>query len=157
MIKVIDEKVMAETTSKALASPRLRMNYNYHELSDPVQRMLNAIEPESYIRPHMHKDPDKTEMFIILKGRGVVVIFDDKGEVLEHHLLEAGGNTLAVEISPGVWHSVFSLDKGTIFLEIKDGPYEAISDKGFASWAPVPDDAEAANIYLEKLRAALGY
>jgi cupin fold WbuC family metalloprotein len=148
---------MEETSRKACASGRLRMNYDYHELSDPVQRMLNAIEPESYIRPHMHKDPDKTEMFIILKGRGVVVIFDDKGEVLEHHLLEAGGNTLAVEISPGVWHSVFSLDKGTIFLEIKDGPYEAISDKGFASWAPVPDDAEAANIYLEKLRAGLGY
>ncbi|MBE9536900.1 MAG: WbuC family cupin fold metalloprotein [Proteobacteria bacterium] len=157
MIKLIDEKVMAETASKALASPRLRMNYNYHELSDPVQRMLNAIEPESYIRPHRHKNPDKTEMFIVLKGRGVVVIFDNEGNVVEHYLMEAGGNTLAVEIPPGVWHSIFSLDKATVFLEVKDGPYAAISDKGFASWSPVPDDSEAAKKYLERLRASLGY
>lgn len=157
MIKLIDEKVMMESTSRAASSPRLRMNYNYHELSDPVQRMLNAIEPESYIRPHRHKEPDKTEMFVVLKGRGVVVVFDDEGNVKEHYLMEVGGNTLGVEIPPGIWHSIFSLDKGTVFLEIKDGPYEAINDKGFASWSPVPDDSEAVRKYLEKLRCSLGY
>ena len=37
-MKLIDEKLLDETTQKAKQSPRLRMNYNFHEtLDDPGQ------------------------------------------------------------------------------------------------------------------------
>lgn len=143
LIKVIDRKLLEKTSEKAAASPRRRMNYNFHELSDPVQRMLNAIEPESYIRPHRHLDPDKMEMFIVLKGRGAVITFDDDGQVLECFKLDADGETLGLEIPPGVWHTVVSMEVGTVFLEIKDGPYLPSTDKDFAEWAPLPDTPEA--------------
>lgn len=143
MIKVIDRKLMEETSKKAAASPRQRMNHNFHELSDRVQRMLNAIEPGSYIRPHRHLDPDKMEMFIVLKGKGVVITFDDNGQVLECFLLEAGGETIGLEIPPGGWHTVVSREEGTVFLEVKDGPYVPSTDKDFADWAPLPDTPEA--------------
>lgn len=143
LIKVIDRKLLVETSKKAVASPRRRMNHNFHELSDPVQRMLNAIEPGSYIRPHRHLDPDKMEMFIVLKGRGAVITFDDDGLLLECFKLEAGGETLGVEVAPGVWHTVVSSEVGTVFLEIKDGPYLPSTDKDFAEWAPFPDTPEA--------------
>lgn len=136
MIKIIDKKLMEATSNRAMHSPRSRMNFNLHELADPVQRMLNAIEPGSYVRPHRHLDPDKTELFVILKGKGVIVTFSEDGTINSVVHLENGGENLAVEIPPGIWHTVISLEKGTVFLEIKDGPYIAATDKDFASWAP---------------------
>lgn len=150
MIKIINEKLLGETSEKARLSPRKRMNFNLHELTDPVQRMLNAIEPGSYVRPHRHLDPDKTELFVILKGKGAVVTFDDEGKIKDVVPLETGGETLGVEIPPEVWHSVISLEKGTVFLEIKDGPYVATTDKDFAKWSPRPG-SEAEKKYLDDL------
>ena len=105
--------------------------------------MLNAIEPGSYIRPHRHLDPDKMEMFIVLKGKGAVITFDDNGQMLECFTLDAGGEKLGVEIPPGVWHTVISVEEGTVFLEVKDGPYLPSTDKDFAAWAPLPDTPDA--------------
>ena len=52
-MKIINEQLLDETTARAKQSPRLRMNYNFHEeLDDPVNRLLNAMEPGTYIRPH---------------------------------------------------------------------------------------------------------
>ena len=47
----IDSELFDHITERARKSPRLRINFNFHELDDPANRMLNAIEPESYIRP----------------------------------------------------------------------------------------------------------
>ena len=45
-MKIINEQLLDETQAKALQSPRLRMNYNFHEkLDDPINRLLNAMEP----------------------------------------------------------------------------------------------------------------
>ena len=85
-----------------------------------------------------------------MKGRGAVIIFDDTGRVTDTHILEAGGNTLGVEIPPGVWHSILSLEEGTVFFEVKDGPYIATTDKDFAPWAPAPGD-ENVQSYLKEL------
>ena len=150
MIKLIGKREMEETTEKARRSPRLRMNFNYHELPDPVQRMLNAIEPGSYIRPHRHLNPPKVEVFIVLRGKGAVMIFDDAGNVTESFLLEAGGEITGIEVPPGQWHSIVSLEKGTVFFEVKDGPYVALTDKDFAPFAPAPEDP-AHRDYLKKL------
>ena len=105
--------------------------------------MLNAIEPGSYIRPHRHLDPDKMEMFVVLKGNGAVITFDDNGQMLECFMLEADGEMLGVELPPGVWHTVVSMEEGTVFVEVKDGPYLPSTDKDFAAWAPLPDTPEA--------------
>ena len=150
MIKRIDRRLMQETTEKAKGSPRLRMNHNFHELSDPVQRMLNAVEPGSYIHPHRHLDPPKVELFLVLKGRGALFAFNDAGEVTECCLLEAGGETPGVEVPSGTWHTIVSLEEGTVFLEVKDGPYVPLTDKDFAPFAPSPEDP-ASSAYLEEL------
>ncbi len=43
---VIDNKILDDLTAQAKASPRLRMNYNFHQsLEDKCHRMLNAVEP----------------------------------------------------------------------------------------------------------------
>lgn len=51
-IKVIDSELLESLVAKAKNSPRLRQNYNLHDSYDePCQRLLNAIEPDSYLPP----------------------------------------------------------------------------------------------------------
>ena len=151
MHKIISEQTLTELSQKAAGLPRKRLNFNYHEdLADPINRMLNAFEPGSYVQPHKHENPDKREVFMILKGSLVVVIFDGSGNPLEFILLNHHTGNHGIEIPPGVWHTVFSIEPGTVAYEVKDGPYVQISDKNFATWAPKeghPDSAE----YLKKL------
>jgi len=86
MIK-INEEFIEITSAKAKTSKRRRMNYNFHkEDSATLQRMLNAMEPDTYIQPHKHEDPDKVEAFFALRGRILVVEFDDEGNISDHIL-----------------------------------------------------------------------
>ena len=70
----IDLSLLNQVSKIAVDSTRKRKNFNFHQLEDPVQRFLNAIEPGSYIQPHRHKEPLRDEAFIILRCKGM-----DKG------------------------------------------------------------------------------
>ena len=108
-----------------------------------LQRLLNAAEPGTYIQPHKHEDPDKNEIFVILKGSVVVVEFDDKGNIIDHLILNAAGDGKAVEISPRRWHSFIVLKPGSVLYEVKEGPYDKTADKKFAAWAPAEGSGSA--------------
>ena len=150
-MKIVSSKLLSELSQKAALLPRKRLNLNFHEeLTDPINRMLNAFEPGTYIQPHKHENPDKREVFIILKGALVVVIYDESGNPIDFVLLDPQKGTYAIEIPPRVWHSVISLESGTVVYEIKDGPYLPISDKNFASWAPKEGDPKC-DEYLARL------
>jgi cupin fold WbuC family metalloprotein len=133
----IDNRLLDLNIEKAKKSERKRINHNFHnDLNDPFQRMLNTIEPESYCRPHKHSNPPKREVFIILKGKAVVIEFDDNGEVVDKIILKPEKGEFGVEIPPHTWHTIISLESGTIVYECKDGPYIPLTDKDFATWAP---------------------
>ena len=137
MQKIVSPELLNEVIQKAKNLPRGRMNYNFHEdLADPINRMLNAFEPGTYIQPHKHENPDKREVFILLRGSLVVVFFDNSGAPTDFILLDRDQGNYAVEIPEGAWHSLFALESGSVVYEVKDGPYFPISDKNFASWAP---------------------
>ncbi len=140
MIEIINNSQLNNIISEAQSSVRKRKNHNYHKtFSDPINRMLNAIEPGSYIQPHKHEDPDKREIFLLLKGKLAVVFFNNAGKPVEHVILENKEN-YGVEISPSVWHTIIALETGTVVYEIKDGPYSVSDDKNFADWAPKEGD-----------------
>jgi cupin fold WbuC family metalloprotein len=150
MIK-INENLVSALNEKGRNSPRRRTMHNFHQQSgDPVQRMINAIEPGSYVQPHKHEDPDKREVFIILQGRMLVVEFDDSGNITDHIVLDAKNKNFAVEIAPRVWHTIISLEVGTAVYELKDGPYFPLTDKDFASWAPKEGEA-GMHEYMNKI------
>ncbi|HLN74909.1 MAG: WbuC family cupin fold metalloprotein [Methylococcaceae bacterium] len=150
-MKIISDQTLSELSQKAALLPRRRLNLNFHEeLSDPINRMLNAFELGTYIQPHKHENPDKREVFIVLRGSLLLVIFDDSGNPIDFILLDPAKGTHAIEIPAGVWHSVISLAQGTVVYEIKDGPYIQPLDKNFASWAPKEGDMDCEN-YLSRL------
>jgi cupin fold WbuC family metalloprotein len=142
-MKIVTLEALEELSRQAAGSPRRRANLNLHpELSDPVQRFFNALEPGSYVRPHRH-GTGRWETFIALAGRAVMLTFDDDGTVLERADLAPAGPAVAAEVAGDVWHAVAALEPGTVLLELKPGPYHPIEDKDFAPWAPPEGDAAA--------------
>ncbi len=142
-MKLFDEALLDGLVSKAKASVRLRANYNAHaSLDDPVQRLFIAIEPGSYVQPHRHPEQEKWEFFMVLRGRLAALIFDGQGKVLRREELSPGGPVHGFEIPANSWHSVVALEPGSVFFEIKHGPYMPLSDKDFAVWAPREGDPQ---------------
>jgi cupin fold WbuC family metalloprotein len=151
MLKVVSEKLLNELSEKAKNSSRKRMNHNFHDdLADPINRMLNALEPETYLQPHKHENPDKREVFVLIRGSFVVIFFDETGNPTNFVLLNREKGNYAVEIPVGAWHTVIALEAGSVFYEVKDGPYLPMNDKNFASWAPKESD-KGCGEYLSKL------
>jgi cupin fold WbuC family metalloprotein len=141
---IITSDTLNNLTSKAVTSARKRTNLCLHTNADDIcQRMINALEPETYVQPHKHENPDKDELFIVLRGSAVMIEFDNTGTVTGHAFLDAGKGVFAVEIPPRVFHTLICLEKGTVCVEIKQGPYTA-DDKNFASWAPKEGEPGAA-------------
>lgn len=120
-MKVIDEQLIIDLAEKAKKSPRLRMNYNFHQsLQDKCHRFLNALEPGTIIPVHHH--PTKDETFVILKGKVRVTTYNDQGEILESYVLSHESGRYGVDISKNVWHGVECLEP-SVLLECKEGPF----------------------------------
>jgi cupin fold WbuC family metalloprotein len=142
----LDRIALHSLSEEAVASPRLRMNRNLHAMEDPVHRLFNAIEPGSYIRPHRHLHPPKTETMVAVAGRLGFLSFRDDGSVEETVLLDAAGDVFGVDVPAGVWHSFVSLAPGTVAFEAKAGPYVPAGEGDAAPWAPRESDPAAVRL-----------
>ncbi len=142
-MKRLDTAALRALSAEAAALPRRRKNLNLHESpDDPIQRLCNAFEPGTYLRPHRHTAGGVWELFVLLTGRAAMLTFDDAGRVTERVELGADKN-LIVEIPPATWHSLVSLAPGTVLFEVKRGPYRPTGEGDFAPWAPKEGDAQA--------------
>lgn len=123
----ITHALLDKLTEEAKKSPRLRMNYDLrNSAEDQSQRMLNAIEPGSPLPIHRHQNTSET--VVCLRGRLVEEYYDDLERICTEAIeLSPSGPVVAVNIPAGQWHTVRSLESGTVILEMKNGPYEPIS------------------------------
>src|SRR4028119_475979 len=139
----IDKKLTDQVSAKAKVSPRKRMNHNFHQSpEDLLNRMLNAMEPGTYVCPHKHESPEKREAFIVLSGSFLIVEFDNTGKITDHIILNREKGNFGLEIAPGTYHTLICLEPGSVLYELKDGPYNVSNDKQFAPWAPAEGDLE---------------
>lgn len=141
-IKLFGPECLDELTAQAKVSARSRQHRNIHQsYQEPCQRLLNAIEPGSYIRPHRHASDPRSELLIAIRGLMGVVFFDDHGVIT--NALRLGTERYhdinpctAVEIPPNTWHTVVALCTDCVLLEIKSGPFDPARPKDLAPWAP---------------------
>jgi cupin fold WbuC family metalloprotein len=153
---VLTRELVNGTVAHARTSPRRRVILPFHKTeAEPLHRMLNAIQPDSYVRPHRHLDPPKNESFLVLQGELAFFTFEDDGHIRECLQLAAGGERFGVDLAPGIWHTVLALVPDTVVYEVKTGPYLPANDKAFAPWAPAEGDVGAAG-YLQRLRDHFG-
>ena len=137
-MKQITAHDLTTMSEQAATVARLRAHRTLHEeLSDPVQRLAIAMEPGTYIRPHRH--PQTWELLTPLRGRFVVLQFNDDGVVTQRTLL--GEETKVLEMPASTWHAVLSVDPGGVVFEVKQGPYRALAEEDCMAWAP-PEGGE---------------
>ena len=120
----ITQALLDSLTDQAKVSPRLRMNQDLrNSSSDQSQRMLNAIEPGSEVPIHRHRASSET--MICLRGKLVVEFYDEfERTFVDSMIVTPNGEVVAVNIPIGQWHTVHSLESGSVILECKDGAYE---------------------------------
>jgi cupin fold WbuC family metalloprotein len=155
-VKLITADLIETVASRAEASPRRRINHNFHEsATDNPHRFLNVLLRGTYIQPHRHTAPPKAETFLVLEGVADVILFDDTGAITSRHSLGADtpqGHLWGIDLPPGVWHTVVARTERAVCFEVKPGPWEPATDKDFAPWAPAegtPAAAEYGRTLLE--------
>ena len=142
-VVVMSEALMSEAVSKSQESPRKRIILPFHKDHDAsLHRMMNVMQPGTYIRPHRHSNPPKAESIILVRGGLWFVTFTEHGDLDGSWLLQPGLGDFGVDIMPGVFHSFLVTEPDTVIFEVKPGPYVKASDKDFASWAPHEGDSE---------------
>ncbi len=156
MLIRLDQTLIDSVLKRARISPRKRANHNFHLPHETLQRMLNVALRDSYFRPHKHENPDKREIFTLLKGRVAIILFKDNGGVQEAAYLNEGGPVLQVEIPPRQWHTVVVMSEEAVLYEIIEGAYDPRTHKQFADFAPA-EGAPGAAEYLQSLRESLAH
>ena len=153
MIRITTD-LISKIVDQARISPRLRMNHNFHpELSDPVQRLINALEPWTYIRPHKHTT--KEESFVLLCGIVLAVVFNEDGSIREHAILSKDSGTLGIEFEENCYHMLTSLETGSAVYEIKEGPFVPHTEGSSAPFSPKEGTPEA-KLFLKGVFTKLG-
>ena len=131
---VINTELLDILTAQAKVSPRLRQHYDLRDSADDLsQRMLNAIEPGTVIVVHRHTETSET--VVVLRGVAEEVFFDEEGIEIGRYRLTPGGAELgsfsAVQVPMGQYHTLRSLESGTVIIEFKNGKYDPEADKAF--------------------------
>ena len=128
--QLVGSEQLARLLETAAASARKRSHLLLHaDHHDPVQRLLIGLEPESYVRAHVHSE--QWEMIVLLRGRFDFLIFNPQAELVQRLAMSVASPV--AQIPRGTWHSGVALAPETLVLEVKPGPYRP---NEFAPWAP---------------------
>ena len=155
MATPINQALIDQKAQDARDSDRRRDIHVLHTGDeDTLQRMLNALQPGTYVTPHRHVAVPKAEAVVVLQGSLGFVRFADDGSYDAQHFvyINPKQGTFGVDYRAGVWHTFIALEPDTVVFEVKPGPYDAATDKEFAPWAPAEGEAAAID-YLRTLES----
>lgn len=123
----LDKELLDSITQKAKENPRLRMNHNLHDsLDSKVQRLFNALEPGTVLPIHRHQNTDET--YILIRGKIEVIFYDDDKNVIDKFIMCQEEGNFGVHIPKGTWHTIEIMESGSVIFEVKEGPYQPISE-----------------------------
>jgi len=139
---VLSTQLLDDLAARATTAPRGRAHHTVHASNDDlVQRFFVAATRNSYFRPHRHLT--KSELVIVVRGSFDVLTFDDAGVVQDRWAIGVGEALFAWETPRATWHSLLARQEGSVFAEVKEGPYDPATAVEFAPWAPAEGDASA--------------
>jgi cupin fold WbuC family metalloprotein len=150
-IATVGDEDIAQLRQAVRQTPKRRVRINAHPASsDALHEMIIAIEPGSYIRPHMH--PEKSESFHIIEGQVDIVIFSEHGEIERIVSLAAhgGGHPFYYRMSTAHFHTLVIRSDLLVVHEITNGPFLP-SGTIYASFAPEESDESGAALFQSEL------
>lgn len=147
---VVNAEYLARLKEKQYGNPEKKCTLCLHnDTREKHHEMINLYRKGEYVRPHCHID--KTETKIMLEGKMLAVLFDDKGKITDRIILSSGTNdNFLLRVDRRVIHTNIPLTD-VVFYESITGPYTGVNDSFFPAWAPELDDKGA----IQKLYARL--
>jgi cupin fold WbuC family metalloprotein len=148
--QLVGGEQMTRLLQTAAASARKRSHLLLHaDHQDTVQRLLIGLEPESYVRAHVHSE--QWEMIVLLRGRFDFLIFNPQAELVQRLAMSVASPV--AQIPRGTWHSGVALAPETLVMAVMPGPYRP---KEFAPWAPEEDEPASSAFVHWAASASLG-
>ena len=136
------------------AATRKRVRICAHKnIEERLQEMFIAFSKGTYLRPSKHMGKD--ESVNIVEGRADVVIFDEKGEVIDVISVgdKSSGLPFYFRTPHEKWHGWIIRSDVLVVHETTDGPFR-LKDTLPAPWTPVPDDIAGVTLYQAQLADA---
>ena len=97
--QLVGSEQLARLLETAAVSTRKRSHLLLHaDQQDQVQRLLIGIEPESYVRPHVHSQ--QWEMIVLLRGRFDFLIFNPQAELVQRLAMSVASPVAQIPRAP---------------------------------------------------------
>ncbi len=112
--------------------------------------MLIVSHRDTYVAPHRHLK--KTESFLVLEGRALILLFDDKGQLQNSFEMCPFGSQdpFFYRMPVGQFHSLKVISELLVFVESTKGPFQK-HDSQDAAWAPAADELGKGRAYIDGL------
>lgn len=124
----ICKSLLDNLSAQAKVNPRLRQCFDLRTTAeDNSQRMLNAMEPETVMPIHRHRNTSET--MVVVRGKLIERFYDDAGNLTDEFVMEPYGEYPMIQIEAGQWHSLEVLESGTVIFEAKDGEYMPLGEE----------------------------
>ncbi|ATH09172.1 hypothetical protein BIY24_14830 [Halobacteriovorax marinus] len=148
-LSIEDINTLKEEVTK---SPTKRYRYCLHQAhQDTIQEMVIAMMEDSYCRPHSHPQAS-SESYHIIEGELLVLIFNNKGKVIDSVRLNSREN-LILRMNNGTIHMPIALSEIVIYHETISGPFEKDLMVHYVDWAPREDDIEESKLFLNQVKS----
>jgi cupin fold WbuC family metalloprotein len=148
----VDGATISMLVEAAAGEPKRRARLNLHNSDDDLlHEMIIAFWGDSLNMPHRHVG--KSESMHVLKGRVLVVMFDDAGNESRRIMLgDPGWHALPTvfRMAAPIWHTVIPLDNVVVVHETTNGPFIAGKNMEISPWAPQESELAA---WIEGLKA----
>jgi cupin fold WbuC family metalloprotein len=153
----VDDATIDMLIEAAGTEPKRRARLNLHNSDDDLlHEMIIAFRKDSLNMPHRHVG--KSESMHVIRGRVVVICFDDAGSPTRRVTL--GRDPLQTKWGPQapivfrmaapIWHTVIPLDDVVVVHETTNGPFVPGHNMEIPPWAPQENELAA---WVEALRA----
>ncbi|SWY83209.1 WbuC family cupin fold metalloprotein [Klebsiella pneumoniae] len=117
-------------------------------------KVLSLLVPALLVAGAANAAEIYIELLLPLRGRFVVLNFDDRGTVTHRAIL--GETCTVLEMAAGTWHAVLSLDTGGIIFEVKHGGYQPVAADDYAHWAPAEGEPGTTELMAWYAQAQVG-
>ena len=144
------QALVDEVHGSATSPPRLCL---HKDASDAVHEMIIAHRRGAYLRPHKH--PRKTESIHMIRGRLLVVVFDDRGGIIDQFCMGASttDDIFLCRLEKDLWHMELPLTDPAVVHETLNGPFLGQGDNVFPPWAPALEDGPGIEAFLGDILA----
>lgn len=129
----VTQKFVDKLIQKAINHSKKKYRYCLHQQTNStLHEMLLVTTREDAKYPDKHIET--TESNIVLRGKLLVILFGEEGEIQKAFILEPEG-LFYYRCRKNQFHMTIPLTEVAVYIEIKEGPFTENSNT-FPLWAP---------------------